>query len=65
MYKKYIFIILIERILEFSLFGPVFGINIPDPKTGTKERGEIFFFVKPFYVATNSTKIIIILFLKC
>ncbi len=41
--------------------------RIPDPgsKTVTKERGENIFFVKPFFVATNFTKLSIILFLKC
>jgi hypothetical protein len=39
--------------------------RIPDPKTGTKERGEKFFFVKHFFVDTNFTKCKIILFLNC
>jgi hypothetical protein len=39
--------------------------RIPDPKTATKERGEKIFFVIPFYVAANFTKLNIILFLKC
>ncbi len=39
--------------------------RIPDPKTATKDRGENFFFVKPFFVATNFTKLNIILFLIC
>jgi hypothetical protein len=30
--------------------------RIPDPKTAIKERGEKFV-VKPFYVATNFTKL--------
>jgi hypothetical protein len=30
--------------------------QIPDPKTGRKERGEKKFFVKHFFVATNFTK---------
>jgi hypothetical protein len=34
--------------------------RIPDPKTATKERGE-----KKFVVATNFTKLQIILVLKC
>jgi hypothetical protein len=34
--------------------------RIPDPKTATKERGE-----KKFDVATNFTKLYIILVLKC
>jgi hypothetical protein len=37
----------------------------PDPKTATKERGEKKFVVIPFYVATNFTKLNIILVLKC
>ncbi len=39
--------------------------RIPDPKTATKVRGEKKFFVILFYVATNFTKLIIILVLKC
>jgi hypothetical protein len=41
--------------------------RIPDPKTATKERGEKKFDViqVPFYVATNFTKLYIILVLKC
>jgi hypothetical protein len=39
--------------------------RIPDPKTATKERGEKNFFVIPFYLATNFTKLKIILVLKC
>jgi hypothetical protein len=31
--------------------------QIPDPKTGTKERGEKKFVVTPFFVATNFTKL--------
>jgi hypothetical protein len=40
---------------------------LPDPKTATKERGEKKFFVilVPFFVATNFTKLNIILFLTC
>jgi hypothetical protein len=45
------------------------GSRIPDPKTATKERGEKKrvkkFDVIPFYVATNFTKLYIILVLKC
>jgi hypothetical protein len=38
--------------------------RIPDPETATKEvRQKIV--VKPFFVATNFTKLKIILFLKC
>jgi hypothetical protein len=39
--------------------------RIPDPKTATKERGEKKFDVIPFNVATNFTKLYIILVLKC
>jgi hypothetical protein len=41
------------------------GSRIPDPKTATKDRGEQNLFVKPFFVATNFTKLNIILFLIC
>jgi hypothetical protein len=41
------------------------GSRIPDPKTATKERGEKKFFVIPFYLASNVTKLNIILVLKC
>jgi hypothetical protein len=41
------------------------GSQIPDPKTATKDRGGKKFFVKPFFVATNFTKLNIILFLIC
>jgi hypothetical protein len=41
------------------------GSRIPDPKTATKERGEKKLVVIPFYVATNFTKLKIILVLKC
>jgi hypothetical protein len=37
------------------------GSRIPDPKTATKERDEKKFDVIPFYVATNFTKLYIIL----
>jgi hypothetical protein len=39
--------------------------RIPDPKTAIKERGEKKCVVIPFYVATNFTKVNIILVLKC
>jgi hypothetical protein len=39
--------------------------RIPDPKTATKERGENKCVVVPFYVATNFTKLKIIVVLKC
>jgi hypothetical protein len=39
--------------------------RIPDPKTATKEGGEKKIDVKPYYVATNFTKLYIILVLKC
>jgi hypothetical protein len=38
--------------------------RIPDPKTATKERGEKKFDIIPFYVATNFTKLYIILVLN-
>jgi hypothetical protein len=38
---------------------------IPDPKTATKERGEKKLVVLTSYVATNFTKLQIILVLKC
>jgi hypothetical protein len=42
-----------------------YPFRIPDPKTATKERGEKKFVVITFYVATNFTKLLIILVLKC
>jgi hypothetical protein len=57
-----------SRILIFTHSGSrisVPGSQIPDPKTATKERGEKKFVVKPFFVATNFTKLKIILFFKC
>ena len=44
---------------------PDLGSQIPDPKTATKERGDKKLVVIPFYVATNFTKLKIILVLKC
>ncbi len=44
---------------------PDLGSQIPDPKTATKKRGEKKFDVIPFYLATNFTKLYIILVLKC
>jgi hypothetical protein len=41
------------------------GSRIPDPKTAIKERGEKILVVKPFFVATNFTKLKIILLFKC
>jgi hypothetical protein len=41
------------------------GSRISDPKTAKKERGEKKLVVIPFYVATNFTKLKIILALKC
>ncbi len=41
------------------------GFRIPDPKTATKERGEKKIVVITFYLATNFTKLQIILVLKC
>jgi hypothetical protein len=34
--------------------------RIPNPKTAIKDRGEKFFWVKPFFVAKNFTKLNII-----
>jgi hypothetical protein len=42
-----------------------YPFRIPDQKTATKERGAKKFVVKPFFVATNFTKLKIILFFKC
>jgi hypothetical protein len=39
--------------------------RIPNPKTATEERGEKKIVVITFYVATNFTKLQIILVLKC
>jgi hypothetical protein len=39
--------------------------RIPDSKTATKKRGENKFVVITFYVATNFTKLQIILVLMC
>jgi hypothetical protein len=44
---------------------PLYPSRIPDPKTATKEKGEKKFVVIPFFVATNFTKLKMILFLKC
>jgi hypothetical protein len=44
---------------------PDLGSRIPDPKTATKERGEKKNFFIPFYLASNVTKLNIILVLKC
>jgi hypothetical protein len=52
-----------SRILILPIPDP--GSRLPDPKTATKERGEKKFDVIPFYVATNFTKLNIILVLKC
>jgi hypothetical protein len=41
---------------------PDSGSRIQDPKTATKERSEQKIVVKPFFVATNFTKLKIILF---
>jgi hypothetical protein len=47
------------------MFIPDPGSRIPDPKTATKERGEKKIVVITFYVATNFTKLLIILVLMC
>jgi hypothetical protein len=52
-----------SRILILPIPDP--GSRIPDPKTATKETGEKKFVVIPFNVATNFTKLKIILVLKC
>jgi hypothetical protein len=39
-----------------------YPFRIPDPKTAIKERGEKKFVVKSFFVATDFTKLKIILF---
>jgi hypothetical protein len=53
-----------------GMFIPILDLDfypsrIPDPKTATKEKGEKKIVVKPFFVATNFTKLKIIIFLKC
>jgi hypothetical protein len=47
-----------------SKFSPIPdpGSRIPDPKTATKEMGKKKLLVIPFFVATNLTKLKIILF---
>jgi hypothetical protein len=55
----------LSRILIFTHPGSRIQDRIPDPKTAIKERGEKKFDVIPFYVATNFTKLYIILVLKC
>jgi hypothetical protein len=41
-----------------------YPFRIPNPKTATKERGGKKFVVKPFFVATNFTKLKVILFFQ-
>ncbi len=53
-----------SRISDPGSRSPEPGSRIPDPKTATEERGEKKFVVKPFFVATNFTKLKIILFFK-
>jgi hypothetical protein len=53
----------LSRILILPIPDP--GSRIPDPKTATKERGEKKIVVITFYVATNFTKLQLILVLKC
>jgi hypothetical protein len=53
-----------SRILDLGSWISDPGSRIPDPKTATKERGEKKIFVNPFSVATNFTKLEIILFFK-
>ncbi len=52
---------------QFHVLGPFpdSGSRIPDPKTATKKRDEKKFVIITFFVATNFTKLNIILFLKC
>jgi hypothetical protein len=50
----------IRDVYPGSYFLPIPGSR-PDPKTATKERGERKFVVITFYVATNFTKLQIIL----
>jgi hypothetical protein len=49
-----------SRILIFNHSGS----RISDPKTATKERGEKKLVVKPFFVATNFTKLNLLYFLN-
>jgi hypothetical protein len=51
-----------EMWLPTSVADPGCLSRIPDPKTVTKERDENNFFVKPFFVATNFTKLLIFFF---
>jgi hypothetical protein len=56
----------LSRILDPDFYPsriPDLGSRIPDPKTATKDRGEKKFSVKPYFVATNFTKLHIVLFL--
>jgi hypothetical protein len=58
----------LSRILIFTYPGSRFsdlGSQIPDPKTATKEKSEKKFVVIPFFVATNFTRLKIIMFLNC
>jgi hypothetical protein len=52
-----------SRIPDLGSRIPDLGSRIPDPKTATKERGEKIVVI-PFYLATNFTKLNIILVLK-
>ncbi len=51
-----------SRISDPRSWIPDLGSRIPDPKTTTKDRVKNCFFVIPFFVATNFTKLQIILF---
>ena len=56
----------LSRIPDLRIPDPDFcPSRIPDPKTATKERGEKKIVIIPFYVATNFTKLNIILVLNC
>jgi hypothetical protein len=52
-----------SRIPDLGSRIPDLGSRIPDPKPATKDRGEKIFFAKPFLVATDFTKLNIILIL--
>jgi hypothetical protein len=56
--------VLLSRISRIP-YPDFYPSRIPDPKTATKERGEKKLVVITFYVATNFTKLQIILVLEC
>jgi hypothetical protein len=57
--------ILVSLVAELRIQNVYPGLRIPDPKTATKERGDKKIVVIPFFVATNFTKLKILLCLKC